>query len=204
MRRNWVLVMASISMLAGCATPAETYNTLREQQHKEDMGWQSVAANVESVCGYNADDNRTKIEKEKVVEQARCTTGLVNQYVMPVAAFPNLVAELRSNIETASVDFYKNKISEPQYKSTLDGIWKNYHSNWVWLANDQIGQAETNQQNALMWAGAISSAGASSYQYRQDALQQQAKSRAAYEANRPKSVVCRPLGYGGRVECYEQ
>lgn len=204
MKRNLFITLAVALILSGCASPSEVKTTLEQQKRLEDSGWNKVFSEVDHQCGQTG-KGKTPPSKKEMVKRAECLNSLIGQYVVPNAAFPEIIQDSMHEIEQVAKDYEAGKISSEQLDSRMNSLQATYDKKWVDLANQKIIDAANKQETALMWAGAISNVGATSYQYRQEAMQQQAAGRAAaYEASRPKSVICRPLGYGGRVECYEQ
>ena len=184
-------ILLPLLLLSGCAGYAgQAYNEAKAKSDVEKQAWARVGERGIKECPGNGKPE--DLPASKAIAFSKCSTKIINEEVMPVAAFPELVAKMRVNALRNSEAFANGKISRTEWEARAMEAWANYSAEWDSRARSYVGQA-AQQDQAL--AG-------QRQQYFQE-LQRQELAREAIQAqNRPRLTNC--TGFGSSVNCISQ
>lgn len=149
---------------------------------------------AESQCGFK---KGAKLNKKAIVQERTCINHLVDQHLMPVAAFPDLVKDMQRKTLGIAEAYASGKISEKQYHEQMKIASDSYDTAWVNAANQKIIAADRQNKNAKVWAQALS-AGAQNYNAD---IQRQRANTESQRPSSPMKVQCRESL--GKVYCEE-
>jgi hypothetical protein len=129
--QKFIVVLMAI-FLAGCAgmpPPPQAHNNLVEKKTAEEEGWAQLVKASTYRCGASP----LPPEPERAVEMSNCITGLVNQYVLPKAAFPDLVLSSRAEALRMAKTYAAGKMSPEEYKKWSENRRRNYRESLEYL-----------------------------------------------------------------------
>lgn len=137
-RQHWhaagfsaTLVLLSF-LLAGCAEQVSTMPVPKQlniaaRKTDEEAGWARVSALSMSKCGVKV----TPPPREKAVDQSICVTLLVEQHVLPLAAFPGLVMQSRKEAWKLAGRYAAGELSPAQYQLQSQSRLRKYKQDWL-------------------------------------------------------------------------
>ncbi len=125
-----------ISFLCGCAvSPREADSPNYDQKKaREEASWASLEKLAADKCGARPEPP----ERTQAVELSNCVTGLVRQYVLPNAVFPDLLLSSRRDALLIAKDYADGKMSPEEYKRRSEERLKNYSHALIYFANERV------------------------------------------------------------------
>ncbi len=179
-------------LLSGCAGYAgQAYNEAKAKSDVEKQAWLRVNERGIKECP-QGDSSPDIVPSSKVVAFSKCSTKLINEEVMPVAAFPELITKMRVAALRNAEAFAQGKISRSEWQARAMENWAAYTSEWDSRARNYLGQAAKQDQ---VLAG-------QRQQYFQELQRQELAREAINTQNRPRFTNC--TGLGNSVNCISQ
>jgi hypothetical protein len=122
--------------LAGCKSSVFTMSqpsvseTLLEQKAKEEVAWREVRRFSMSRCNASP----LPPAREEAVIISNCVSKLVDEYVLPEAAFPELIAPSRKEALHMAEVYAGGKMTPFEYRKQAEARLKKYHDAWALAA----------------------------------------------------------------------
>lgn len=185
-RSKRLFIFLALAMLAACSTQGKVYSQLAQSKQTEDAAWNRMFPMVQAECGYS---QKKRPKRSEAVQQSQCITNLVNQHIMPYAAFPSALAEMRANSEANAQRYADGKITGEQFDEYAELNVEMYQNNQQAMADSMMATAAQKDQTMAILAGGLA-------QGANNAAEQQRQQRA----NRPIQTMCNQDGYG-RTHC---
>ncbi|MCB1784569.1 MAG: hypothetical protein KDI13_11330 [Alphaproteobacteria bacterium] len=188
--KRLLFAIAATAMLVACSTQGKVYSQLAQSKKTEDAAWNRMFPLVQAECGYS---QKTRAKRSEVVQQSQCITKLVNQHIMPYAAFPSALVEMRANSEANAQRYADGKITGEQYDEYADINYEMYRNNQQAMADSMMATAAQKDQTMAILAGGLAQGASNAAEQRRETYRQQ-------QANRPIQTNC-SQDYFGNVHC---
>ncbi len=123
-------------LLSGCASSHQANNhAFTHKKAIEEASWAKLENLAAEKCGVT---NSRPPERSRAIEISNCVTGLVRVYVLPNAAFPDLLLSSRAEALDIAKDYAAGKISPAEYQKRSEDRLKNYSNSLIYFANQQM------------------------------------------------------------------
>lgn len=139
-------ILLPLLLLSGCAGYAgKAYNEAKAKSDVEKQAWVRVSERTPKECpgGKNTPED---VPASKVIAFSKCSTKLINEEVMPVAAFPELITKMRVAALRNAEAFANGKISRTEWTARGMEAWANYTAEWDSRARGYVNEAAKQDQ----------------------------------------------------------
>jgi hypothetical protein len=134
-------IVFAISLgLAGCIMPQPALNQnqniaeiLDQKKMAEESAWSKVKELSAAECGVGA----VPPPREEAIKVSACVSRLVEVYVLPEAAFPEILIPNRREALNMAEEYAAGRMSPVEYKRLSIERLKKYHDTWTTLADSQ-------------------------------------------------------------------
>jgi hypothetical protein len=165
-----------ILVLAGCAA-AQVRNDLVDRISVEKQAWEAADAEADRTC-YRDIPADGWPKRSEAVAVSKCYTKIVEEKVLPVAVYPDLVVAYRTAALRTSGAYESGKISGAEFEAEAQENYAGYYQ-------------QCNARASAAVTAAANQDGATIERIRQSAAEQR--------ANRPLHTTC--YGYGSSLDC---
>jgi hypothetical protein len=109
-------------------------DSLLLKKSEEEAAWRKLDRLSAEVCGATP----SPPAREKAVEISYCISELVNKYLLPYSAFPDLVLPSRAEALRIAQDYAGGKISATEYRRRSEERVRNYEHAWLNRARTRL------------------------------------------------------------------
>ena len=187
--RNLLIGIFIIS-LSACSAQNQVYSNLVQRKQTEDAAWSRVVPILQVQCGYSTTE---KPAPEQAVNLSRCTTQVINENIMPYAAFPAALVEMRARAQANAERYANGQITGQQYEEYTDLNVKMYKDQQQAMADSLMLSAAQRDQTLSILAGGVAQGARNASEQQREAYRQQ-------QANRPIQTTC-SQDYYGDINC---
>lgn len=134
-----IMVLFIAVLLSGCTpAPRQAYGDMpAAQETVADGGWDTLKILSASECGAGP----TPPEREEAVEMSECVTRLVKEYVLPKAAFPELLLASRKEALRIARNYAGGRISSEEYRKQSENRLRSYRDSLIYLIHQKPAHA---------------------------------------------------------------
>jgi len=182
-----LLIVCSFLGLTSCATP------MQQQANKEVDAWKLAGDIITSRC-LNGDSDYTPKPSE-ALKTNKCVQKVVNEKVMPVAVFPDLLMKMSADALESAEAYAKGNISQAKYRADAMRRWADYlrTSDAAIQSDAAIRQQKLSQSLQQM---------SDNIQAQQAEQQRQLNERLLIQSlSQPRSVTMDCYTYGNYTRC---
>lgn len=127
-----------VSVLSGCVpTGHPASGNLSAVPLASGNGWDTLKILSASECGAGPSPPK----REMAVEMSNCVTGLVKEYVLPEAAFPELLLASRKEALRIAKRYAAGRLTPEEYKKQSEARLRSYRDSLIYLIHQRPSHA---------------------------------------------------------------
>lgn len=126
-----IIGLLVIAFLSGCAAFHQAHNGRTQKETSEESGW----ARLEELSAAKCGADRLPPARDRAVEMSKCITRLVEEHVLPQAAFPEILLASRKEALRLAKHYAGGGMSSAEYRRRSENRLRNYQNSLIYLTH---------------------------------------------------------------------